>query len=414
MSGMTMGEKLLARACGRDRVRPGEIVHPDPKLVILHDGFVVPARRELDALGVTAPLHPERVVFVTDHEVAYATPAAAARGARIRQTARDWRIGHFFDVGRGGHGHLFPMETGLVRPGDVLFAYDMHCQNFGAIGALALRAGSEVIAVLATGTLWQEVPRSVRVTLRGAMRTGVMARDAGFRLAADLVAGAAPYDWRVIEFGGTAADLPLAERVGLINTLTEIGVANVLFPPLDPLIGVPPPDAVLADADASYEAALDFDLGALTPQLARPGAPENAVAIETALGTPVQHAVLGACGSGLFDDFAAAARAMAGRPVAPGVRLFVAPGTAATARRMAVEGLTAFFAEAGAILLPMGCGPCAGGVMAPLLPGETSIATAATNHAGRMGAKDAAIWLGSPATVGASAAAGAIADPRAT
>jgi 3-isopropylmalate/(R)-2-methylmalate dehydratase large subunit len=272
MSGMTMGEKLLARACGRDRVRPGDIVHPDPKLVILHDGFVVPAWRELDALGVTAPRHPERIVFVTDHEVAYATPAAATRGARIRETARDWRIGHFFDAGRGGHGHLFPMETGLVRPGDVLFAYDMHCQNFGAIGALAMRAGSEVIAVLATGTLWQEVPRSVRVTLHGTMRPGVMARDAGFRLAADLVAGVAPYDWRVIEFEGAATELPLAARVGLINTLTEIGVANVLFPPLDPLTGAPPSDAVLADADATYEAALEFDLGALTPQLARPGA----------------------------------------------------------------------------------------------------------------------------------------------
>lgn len=170
---MTATQKILARACGRERVDIGEVVYPNPELVIIHDGYVETVHGELAALGYRCVRDPKRVVFVTDHEVAYTTQRAVERGRNIRKIAKAWDIGQLFDFGRGGHGHIFPMEAGLVRPGMFLFAYDMHCSNFGAIGALAIGVGAEVSSVLATGSLWTQVPETVRIELTGSLPPGV-------------------------------------------------------------------------------------------------------------------------------------------------------------------------------------------------------------------------------------------------
>jgi 3-isopropylmalate/(R)-2-methylmalate dehydratase large subunit len=409
-------QKLLARASGRDHVAVGEVVYPQPEYVILHDGFVEAAYRELSALGFKAIRHPERTVFVTDHEVAYGSPQAIARGATIRDVARRWRVGHFFDVGRGGHGHLFPLESGMVRPGMFLFAYDMHCTTFGAIGALALGVGPEVTAVLATGSLWTQVPATIRVELRGRLPRGSHARDVGFQLAHDLARGrCGDHDYRVVEFGGPgAAALDLSERVALCNSVTEIGVATVLFSASPPADLASAGAVALSDPAAPYQARIDLDLAAVEPQVALPGGPENATPVSRVAGRAVQHAFLGSCGSGMYQDFAQAAALLRGRRIADGVRLFVVPGSVATAQRLADDGLTRIFMEAGALMLPAGCGPCAGGLMAPLGAGEVSISTAATNHAGRFGTPGGEAYLGSPYTVAVSALAGRITDPRET
>ena len=320
-----------------------------------------------------------------------------------------------FDAGRGGHGHIFPMESGLVRPGMFLFCYDMHCTNFGAVGALAMAAGTEVTSVLATGSLWTTVPETIRIDLTGALRPGAHARDVGFLLAHGFAENrwGVDHDYRVIEFGGAGIErLALPARVALCNSITEMGVANVLFatPPPDLDVGGAPDHA--SDADAAYAGRLTIDLDAIEPLVALPGGPDRAAAIASVTGQRVDHAFIGACGSGMYEDFADAARMFRGRSVAEGVRMFVVPGTTTTARRLADDGITQVFLDAGAIMLPPGCGPCAGGLMAPLGPGEVSIATAATNHAGRFGAHDGDVFLGSPLTVAASAIAGCLTDPR--
>ncbi len=412
---MTATQKILARACGREHVAPGEVIYPKPELVIIHDGFVETAYKDLHALGYGQIIAPEKVVFVTDHEVAYGSQRAVERGRNIRAIAKAWQIGQLFDAGRGGHGHLFPMEAGLVRPGMFLFCYDMHCTNFGAVGALAMAAGTEVTSVLATGSLWTSVPHTLRIDLTGQLRPGAHPRDVGFLLAQGFGDGrwGVQHDYRVVEFGGPGTDaLDLAARVALCNSITEMGVANVLFASPPPGIDTRSAPDFISDADAPYEARMSFDLSSVEPQVALPGGPDRAEALGRVLGRRVDHATIGACGSGMYEDFADAARLMRGRRIADGVRMFVVPGTAATARRMADEGLTQIFIDAGAMLLPPGCGPCAGGMMAPLGPGEVSIATAATNHAGRFGAHDGEVYLGSPITVAASALAGCLADPR--
>jgi len=412
---MTAPEKILARAAGRPSVQPGDVIYPEPELVVVHDGAVEMSWKELSDLGYRAITRPDRVIFVTDHEVVYATQRAAERGRNIRRIARDWGIRELFDVGRGGHGHIFPIEAGIVRPGMFLFSYDMHCTNYGSVGALCQMVGTEISTALATGTVWMRVPHTLRIRLNGELRPGAHARDAGFILAHGFASGrwGIEYDYRVIEFSGPGvASLALPGRVALCNSITEMGVNNVYFEPSAATIaGTPYPD-FSSDADAQVEAAFDLDLSTIEPQVALPGGPDRASGIGSVVGRSIDHAYVGACGSGMYEDFVLAADVMKGRRVAPGVRMFVVPGTVQTSQRLIAEGYVRAFMEAGAVVLPPGCGPCAGGATGPLGAGEVSIATAATNHAGRFGAQHAEIYLASPATVAASAVAGCIADPR--
>lgn len=409
---MTMVEQLLARACGLRHVAPGQVVEPDPELVILHDGCVETAYAQLRGAGYRRIANPERVMIIVDHSVLSTTPRAIEQARRNRSIAAEWRVGHFHDAGRAGHGHIYPMEAGLVRPGMFLFAYDMHCTNFGAIGALALRAGPELPAVLATGTVWTVVPHTLRIDLTGAFQPGVHTRDLGFRLSSDLASGrhGVEHDDRAVEFGGKAVDgMPLAARVALCNTLTEIGVNTILFPPLSPTGAARDGRWVGSDPDARFENRIAVDLSTLTPQVALPGAPDRAADLDSVIGTRIDHAYIGSCGSGMYEDFELAAAIIGTRRVAANVRLFVVPGTVAIARRMSDAGIAQQLMDAGAVMLPPGCGPCAGGVGGPMGPGEVSISTAATNGAGRMGAKDSLCYLASPATVAESAVAGHIA-----
>ena len=419
--GMTATEKIMARACGLPSVRPGDVVHPKADWVFLHDLQVPIAKRDLDALGIDRVSDPDRVVFVTDHEVLYTSPAMIEKGGRIRQAAAKWGIKHFYDVGQGGHGHIFPIEDGMIQPGMFIFANDMHCTNFGAAGAFGMRVGSEVNSVLVMGTLWSLVPKSVRLTLTGTRPAGVFGRDIGFRISRHLANGDFGVDivYRVLELAGPALDgFDLDQRVAMTNTPTEISAIGVFIPPSAAVLerlsqaAGRPVEGVYSDPDAEFEHDISFDIGRMEPQVALPGAPESAVDISEVAGKKVDHAFIGSCGSGMYGDMVEAAGFLRGRHIAPGTRLFVVPGTVKTAQRLANEGLIQVFQDAGAIILPSGCGPCSGGSMGPLGSGERSISTAAVNTFGRMGAKDAEIFLGSPATVAASALAGEITDPR--
>ena len=420
--GMTATEKILARASGMTAVRAGETIYPDPELVIVHDGYIANSKAQLDERRIYKLFDPKRVMFVTDHAVVYTNPQFVARGAAIRKAVKEWGVENFFDVGQGGNAHIISMEMGKVVPGSFLFANDSHTSNNGAIGALGMRTGTEMVCVLATGTLWTEVPYSIRVTLSGRLQEGVYARDFGYRLARDFTNDTygVEWDYRVLEFAGDALDLlNLAQRVAICNTVTEIGVATVFFPPNEAIIAYAmerarhPFTPVYSDADASYEAEIKVDLSKLGPQVVLPGAPDQATDIGEAVGRKVDHAFIGSCGSGMYEDLQVTAKVLEGHKVASGTRLFIVPGTVASSKRMVEDGLMRIFQDAGAIVLPAGCGPCTKGTMAPLAPGEVSICTAATNTPGRMGAKDAEIYLASPATVACSAVQGKISDPRA-
>lgn len=418
--GMTAVEKILAQKSGKASVRPGDVVYPDPDFIMIHDGVVMGAKRELDAIGITRLAAPEKVLMVTDHEVIYGSARAAERGAFNREAARLWNVKNFFDVGRGGHGHIFPMETGMLLPGMFYFDNDRHATNAGAIGAFGCRMGAEISRVLATGTNWVMVPQSVRLKIKGRLGPGVHARDLGFHIATLLGTGAldADLDYRVLEYAGDLDQFSLAARAALCSSPTEMRAYGVFFPPSEAILAharsqaKQPFTPVYPDADARYEADFELDVGALEPQVALPGGVHQAVNLSQAAGRRIDHAFIGSCGSGMYDDMLAAAAVLKGRRIAPHVRMFIAPGSEASVQRMAREGLMQIFAEAGVVLLPAGCGPCNDAVIGPVHSGEVSISTAANNNFGRFGAKDAQLYLGSPATVAASAVAGKITDPR--
>ena len=418
--GSTAVEKTLAKKSGKSSVKPGDVVFPDPDFVMIHDGVVMGAARELASLGINRLAAPDKVIMVTDHDVIYGSARAAERGAFNREAARRWGVTNFYDVGRGGHGHVFPMETGMLLPGMFYFDNDRHATNAGAIGAFGFRMGTEISRVLATGTNWVMVPKTVRLTIKGRLKPGVHARDVGFRIAAMLESGAlaADLDYRVLEYAGDLDQFDLAARAALCSSPTEMRAYGVFVPPSQAVLERATAHAkrsftpVYADLDAEYDADLVLDVSALEPQVARPGGVQHAVDLREVKGTRIDHVFLGSCGSSFFEDMQAAANILAGRRLAPHVRMFVAPGSEQSTQRMAREGLLQTFIEAGAVMLPAGCGPCNDAVIGPVHAGEVSISTAANNNFGRFGAKDAQLYLGSPATVAASAVRGEIADAR--
>jgi 3-isopropylmalate/(R)-2-methylmalate dehydratase large subunit len=418
--GVTAVEKVLAIKSGKAAVRPGEVVYPDPDFIMIHDGVVMGAKRELDALGITRLAAPDKVVMVTDHDVIYGSARAAERGAFNRRAAAQWGVRHFFDVGRGGHGHIFPMETGMLLPGMFYFDNDRHSTNAGAIGAFGFRMGAEISRVLATGTNWVMTPKSVRLKINGRLKPGVYARDLGFHIAALLRSGALRLnlDYRVLEYAGDLDQFDLAARAALCSSPTEMRAYGVYFPPSEAILAhartyaKTPFVPIYPDPDAHYDAEAEIDVSRLEPQIALPGGVQNAVDISEVLGTRIDHAFIGSCGSGMYEDMLEAARMLKGRNIASGVRLFIAPGSEQSMKRLAAEGVIQIFIEAGAVMLPAGCGPCNDAVIGPVHSGEVSISTAANNNFGRFGAKDAKLYLGSPATVAVSAVAGRITDPR--
>jgi 3-isopropylmalate/(R)-2-methylmalate dehydratase large subunit len=419
--GMTAVEKILARTSGLKHTRAGDIVYPVPDFVMIHDGVVTGAKQELDALGINRLFDPDRVLMVTDHDVLYNNDRAVARGAFNRRAARAWGVKNFFDAGRGGHGHIFPTERGFVSPGMFYFDNDRHCTNAGGIGALAIRVGTDIARVLATGTTWTVVPRTVKLTIKGKLQPGVYARDLGFIIGKALLPDGAfgvDIDYRILEFAGKLDQFSLAARVSLCSTPTEMRAIGVFFPPSEAILAYAreharqPFTPVYPDKDAHYEAQVELDVSAIGPQVALPGGPYKAADLSSVAGTRVDHAFIGSCASSMYEDLSLAAGVLKGRRLAPGVRMLVVPGSEDSTNRMRRDGLLEIFQDAGAMILPAGCGPCASGRSGMVHTGEVSISTAVGNGAGRFGAKDADLYLGSPATVAASAVTGRITDPR--
>ena len=416
MTAQTCTEKILSRAMGRP-VEVGEIIHPEPDLVTVHDWYVVNFDQALQDFGVEALHAPDKVLISTDHEPLAVSAAAAERQKRVREIVAKYGITNFFDAGRGGHGHVFPMELGYIRPGMFVLAYDIHVTNFGAVGCLGIPLVTEISEVLACGTVWLRVPETIRVNLSGALQPGVSMRDIAQRLIVDL--GADLADYTVIEYGGPAlADIDFGGRMVLCNTPIEIGAKSALVESddetrrfLESRVKGEVPE-IRSDAGATFKAVLDYDLGALGPQVAAPPTPDNVVNIEEVAGKPVHYAFIGSCAAASLTDLQDAARILKGRQVAPGVRLIVTPGTQEMARQAAAQGLTEIFINAGAMITAPGCGPCAGGRIGPMAPGEVSINTGTRNDSGRLGPRDSEIYLASPLTVAASAVAGQITDPR--
>ncbi len=414
--GKTITEKILSRVTDSD-VSAGDIIYPEPELLTVHDWYVVNFDKALQDLGVERLYDPDKLLICTDHEPVAVSPQAAERQKQVREIVKKYGITHFYDTGRGGHGHVFPVEMGYVKPGMFVEAYDVHVTNFGAVGALAIPMLIEITEVLACGSVRLRTPDTVRVNLTGALAPGTGIRDVAQKLICDL--GAARVDYAVVEYGGPAlAAIDIAGRHTLCNTPIDVGAKSVLVEPdqatLDYLAGRVdgPVELIASDADATFREVVDYDLDVLEPQVAVPPTPDCVVGISEVAGRAVQHAFIGSCAAANLSDLRVAAEILKDHKIHPDVRFIITPGTQEIMSAAESEGLLHLFAEAGAMITQPGCGPCAGGRIGGMANGESSINTGTRNDYGRLGALDAEIYLGSAATVAASAVTGKITDPR--
>ena len=271
---------------------------------------------------------------------------------------------------------------------------------------------------MATGQIWLRVPETFRIVVKGKLPARVMAKDVILHIIGDL--GADGADYRSVEFAGeTIRDMSIASRMVLTNMAAEMGAKNGVVEPdektrawLEGRVGRDYAE-VHADPDATYERIIEYDVGELVPQVAQPHTVDNVVPVTDVAGTRVDQALIGTCTDGRLEDLAAAAEILRGKHIASGVRLLVLPASREILLAAIEQGSVTDLVAAGATLLNPGCGPCLGAHEGCMAPGEVTISTANRNFKGRMGSKEAFIYLASPATVAASALAGVIADPRA-
>ncbi len=414
----TLAEKIIARAAGRDAVRPGEVVTCRVDLAMMHDSGgprrVAPI---LERLGVGV-WDANKVVVMTDHFV----PAVDAESAQILDLTRRWvaehGIRHFYDM--QGICHVVLPERGHLRPGMFVVGGDSHSPTGGAFGCFMFGLGAtDMAAVLVTGETWIEVPGTIRVAWEGALGHGLSAKDMTLAMCARLGLDGGGY--QVVQYAGAAVEvLPMAERMTLCNMAAELGAQTGLIAPdrstgdyLAAMGGNPREVAQWqGDEGAEYLAEHQFDATSLAPQVAAPDSPANAGPAADHGEVAVQQAYIGACTGAKLVDLHMAAQVLDGRHVAPGVRLLVAPASVRVTAAAAADGTLARLTAAGAIMMASGCGACAGYGAGILADGETCISSTARNVRGRMGSPLARVYLGSPYTVAASAVAGRIADPR--
>ena len=412
--GMTVIEKILARSAGMPRISPGDLAVVDVDTAVLLDGMWVNGNREI------LKLHdPAKVVVVFDHLVPAPDRASAVAHARGREFVRRFGITRFHDIGADqGISHVIVGDTGYALPGTVLVCADSHSCAAGAYNCAARGIGNpDMVYVVTCGKTWFEVGETVRYQLVGELPAGVSVKDLFLHIANRF----GEHANQNVEFGGPGmAGLGMNARRTLATMGAELSAEFVTFEPDERLIEhirartTAAFDPQYADPRASYRAVHEIVLDRLEPLVARPDAViNNAFPVGEVAGEPIQQAFIGSCANGTLDDFADAARVLAGRRVAPGVRLLVTPGSQAILRAATQAGYVLAILEAGGVVTPATCGACYGGHMGVLGPGETCITASTRNFKGRMGDPTARIYMGSAATVAASAVAGRIADPAA-
>jgi 3-isopropylmalate/(R)-2-methylmalate dehydratase large subunit len=417
--GETLSQKILARVSGLPYVVPGQIIDGQVDLAMGHEqgAQAVLPFHQMEAKKVWDP---ERVVIAIDHWVPASTEGAAKLHQILRHFAAEQGLKNFYDVGNHGICHQILAEHGWVVPGDLCVGTDSHTNMLGAMGAFAVGIGpTEFAAVLATGRIWLKVPTTIQVRVKGSLGKGVYAKDLVLKICGEIKCDGARY--KAIEYAGpTIAGLTMSERFTICNMTTEMGAkAGMVLPDqktfdyLKP-IAKHPMHPLVPDADASYERQLDIDVDGMEPQVACPYSPDNVRPIGELVKEHVKvgQVFLGSCTNARMDDLREAARIFKGEKVAPGVRFIVSPASTSIYKQCLKEGLIELFTDGGAVFTNSSCSACFGGNMGILAPDEACASSSNRNFPGRMGAKEARIYLMSPAAVALTAIRGEISDPR--
>ncbi len=413
--GATMIEKIIRNHVKKD-VKPGDIVTVDVDRVMIHDIFIPFVAEKFEEMGFTELWDPDRAVLIYDHLV----PASQV------DDTRHFRVGNAFVEKYGmkhihrsdGICHQLMTEAGYVKPGDIVFGTDSHTTTYGCVGAFSSGIGyTEMASILGTGTLWVRVPQTIKVTISGKLPENVTSKDVILRLIGDLGADGATY--MALEFhGDTVEQMTVASRMTMSNMAVEAGAKCALFAPDEKTaeycgIALSEEQRELkADADAVYAREITYRAEDFVPVMACPSQVDKIRPVAELEGTQIDQVFIGSCTNGRLEDLMAAARILEGKQVAPFVKLIVTPASRKIYEEAVENGTMAVLAKAGAIITHPGCGLCCGRTGGILTDGERVVATNNRNFLGRMGTSKVEIYLASPKTAAACAAAGKIVLPE--
>ena len=420
--GMTITEKILAAHCGKDEVKPGELIMASCDFILANDITAPIGIKEFEKLGVSKVWDKDRIALIPDHFTPNKDIQSAMQVQMVRNFARKMNITHYYEVGEVGIEHALLPEQGLVLPGDLVIGADSHTCTYGALGAFSTGVGSTDFAcAMATGKAWFKVPETIRIILHGKLKKWVTGKDIILKIIGDIGVDGALY--MAMEYTGDGVSaLSMDDRFTIANMAIEAGAKNGIFPPDDKTIEYVK-DAMKSgkrkdnytiyqsDPDASYLKTLEYELDKIEPQVALPHLPENTKPVSELDNIEIDQVVIGSCTNGRISDLRIAAEIFKGRKVKKGVRTLIFPATQKVYLDALREGIIETFIEAGCAIAPPTCGPCLGGHLGILAKGERAISTTNRNFVGRMGHKESEVYLASPAVAAASAITGRITSP---
>jgi 3-isopropylmalate/(R)-2-methylmalate dehydratase large subunit len=415
--GQTISEKILAKHAQKSEVQAGEVVVCHVDFAMVTDTRAANTIKMMSKLDRESLKFTQNTALVLDHYSPPPNLEAAEIHQKMRQFSGEAKT-HLYDIGDGICHQVLP-EGGHLTSGDLVVGTDTHSVTYGAFNAFGTGIeGSDVAAVMATGKLWLRVPESIQVHLSGQLQPGVWAKDITLHMLGKYKAEGLNY--KAIEYVGSAVSkMDIDDRMTLCNHAAELGAKAALLEADQKTFtwlaahGAKPPNAVYADHDAIYSFKDQIDVSLLVPQVARKHEVDDVVGTDQIDRQSIQFALIGTCTNGRLDDIRQAAHILQGRKIAKGVRMIVTPASRQIYLAALREGLIEILTSAGASFEAAGCGTCVG-ITNHLVPGnrETVISSANRNFKGRLSNDEADIWLGSAATVAASALTGFITDPR--
>jgi len=421
---MNITEKILARASGKEKLEPGDVIFANVDKVMLHDVSgpgVIKTFEKLEKDGVVKVdklFDPSMVWVAEDHFVPSADKISAENISKLSKFTDKFGIKKHYKYGLGQYGicHTLSHEEGLVSPGELYIGGDSHTNTTGALGAFACGLGhTDVAYVLLNGNLWFKVPETLYFKISGKLPDHVMAKDLILKIIGDITTdGGAGY---AMQFGGSGiSEMSVESRLTLTNMTTEAGAKNGIIEPDQKVFdylaerGVTEYNAVYDDDGAQYEKTYEYDVSELEPLVAKPFSPQNVSVVQETTGVEIDKSYIGSCTGAKYEDLVAVAKILKGRKVK--VRTEVVPAAISIYKKAAENGLDKIFLDAGAVIGAPTCGACCGAHMGVLAKDEVCVSTTNRNFPGRMGHVDSKTYLTSPLVAAASAVTGKLTDPR--
>ena len=408
-------EKILAKAAGKKSVRAGEIITVKVDFAEINDLYLQTIRSFYE-MGGKKVWDKDRVAFVFDHYAPCPTINAAVNHREMRKFAIEQGLTKHFDIDKGVC-HQVMAEAGVSLPGSVIFATDSHTTLHGAFGAFGTGVGAtDMACIMMTGEIWVRVPEIMEIHLDGMPAPGTYPKDVVLYILGKMKADGAVYK-SIVYTGEYIDQLDLAGRMVICNMSVEMGAKNAYIQPNEQVLSYVKERAawdyevMTTDPDYVYPERHAFDIEGLGPQIAAPFSVDNVVPLSELEGTHIDQAFIGSCTGGRVEDIKAAADILRGKHIAPYRRLIVIPASAEVMKQCIALGLITDLMDAGATVSAPGCGPCLGVHEGILAPGEVAVTATNRNFPGRMGARDAKIYLASPAVAAASALTGVLTDP---